>query len=285
VIGIASLLCVVTLGVLITRVATVALRATGMSQDAARFQARSAFSGVGFTTFESEHILNHPTRRRIVLTLMALSGAGVATTLASLLLSFAGTSGYSQPAGRLAVLFLGLFVLWRLASSRWVDRHLSRLIERVLAARTDLDARDYVRLLDICGDYSIDEIVVEEGEWLEGRLIRDLQLAQEGIVVLGIRRPEGGYTGAPTGATRLHQGDVVIVYGRVSALDDLRGRRAGAEGDQAHRRETAEQQRIVAHQDAEDAWRSARDGEPTYEPETYEPETYEPETYEEVDHQ
>jgi K+/H+ antiporter YhaU regulatory subunit KhtT len=251
-IGVVSLLCVVTLGFLITRVAAVALRATGMSADAARFQARSAFSGVGFTTLESEDILTHPGRRKIVLALMALSGAGVATTFASLLLSFVGTSGYRQPAGRLAILVIGLSLIGWVASSRWVDRHLSRLIERVLARTTDLDARDYVRLLDIQGDHSIDEITVEPGEWLEGRLICDLQLANEGVVVLGIRRPNGRYTGAPTGMTPIRLGDTVVVYGRTSALNELRNRRAGVAGDRAHADAKAEYERIVAQEAIDD---------------------------------
>ena len=111
-IGVASLLIVLVLALLITRVATVALRTTGLSHEAARFQARSAFSGVGFTTAESEDIVNHPARRRIVLGLMLLSSAGVVTTLGSLLLSFAGTSGYRQGAIRVAALVVGLLALW-----------------------------------------------------------------------------------------------------------------------------------------------------------------------------
>lgn len=53
---------------LITRVTTVALTVTGMAKESARFQARSAVSGVGFTTSESEAVVNHPLRRRIVMT-------------------------------------------------------------------------------------------------------------------------------------------------------------------------------------------------------------------------
>jgi hypothetical protein len=34
------------------------------------------------------------------------------------------------------------------------DEEVSRMIERVLVRVTDLDARDYVRLLDIQGDHS-----------------------------------------------------------------------------------------------------------------------------------
>ena len=53
-IALVTLLVVALFSLLVTRVATVALAATGLSQEAARFQARSAFSGVGFTTMESE---------------------------------------------------------------------------------------------------------------------------------------------------------------------------------------------------------------------------------------
>jgi hypothetical protein len=252
--GVASLLLVLTLGLLITRVATVALRATGLSHEEARFQARSAFSGVGFTTTESEDVVNHPVRRRIVLILMMLSGAGVVTALASLLLSFAHTSGVAQPAARIGALVLGLLVLWRVASSRWVDRQLSRFIEWALLRWTDLDLRDYVSLLHIHDDYSIAEIGVDRGDWLEGRLIRELHLAQEGVVVLGIHHPDGGYVGAPTGHTPIRDQDTIVVYGRSAALAELRDRKAGIAGDRAHERAAAEQRRVLERESPE-RWR------------------------------
>jgi hypothetical protein len=249
VIGVVSLLIVVTLGLIITRVATVALRTTGLSTEVARFQARSAFSGVGFTTIESEDILAHPARRRIIQSLMLLSGAGVAGTLASLLLSFTGTSGYRQPAGRIAVLVVGLFILWRLASSSWVDARLSRAIERALRRWTDLEARDYVRLLQIGGSYSIDEIEVEHDDWVEGRPLRDLRLNREGVVVLGVRRADGRYVGVPSGATTIQAGDTVIVYGEAQQLDELRDRKEGVSGDEAHERASARHRRLRHHQE------------------------------------
>jgi hypothetical protein len=249
VIGVASLLTVVALGLLITRVAAVALRTTGLSTDVARFQARSAFSGVGFTTIESEDVLTHPARRRIVQTLMVLSSAGVAGTLASLLLSFTGTSGYRQPAGRVAVLVVGLFALWRLATSRWVDAPLARAIERVLRRWTDLEARDYVRLLQIEGSYSIDEIEVDDGDWVEGRPLRDLHLNREGVVVLGVRRADGHYDGVPSGGTTIRAGDTVIVYGEAGQLDELHDRKEGASGDEAHEQASARHRRLRRHQE------------------------------------
>jgi hypothetical protein len=73
---------------LVTRMAAMALALTGMSGEAARFQARSAFTGVGFTTREAEEIVWHPVRRRIVMLLMLLGNLGVGAVVATLMLSF-----------------------------------------------------------------------------------------------------------------------------------------------------------------------------------------------------
>lgn len=62
---------------------TLTLSLTGLSREAAQFQARSAF-----TTSESEAVVNHPVRRRIAMLLMLAGGAGIITTLATVLLSF-----------------------------------------------------------------------------------------------------------------------------------------------------------------------------------------------------
>ena len=244
-IAVASLLIFLSLALLITRVATTSLRATGLSHEAARFQARSAFSGVGFTTAESEAIVNHPVRRNIVLMLMLLSTAGIVTTVTSLLLSFVHTSGYHQAALRLAALLAGLLVLWAFAASAWVEARLSRIIEWALARWTDLDVRDYVRLLEISGNYAITEMSVDPDDWLAERRIDDLLLRQEGVVVLGIRHADGNYMGAPPPATLFRPGDTLVVYGRATALDELQQRKIGPAGDRAHERAVIEHEDVV----------------------------------------
>jgi len=63
VIGIVAFLIVLALSLVLTRVATVALAMTGLSHEVAKFQARSAFTGTGFTTREAENVVDHPVRR------------------------------------------------------------------------------------------------------------------------------------------------------------------------------------------------------------------------------
>lgn len=236
-VAIISLLLVVVLSLLVVRVATVALTLTGLSRQLARFQARSAFTGSGFTTSESEKVVQHPVRRRIIMLLMLLGNAGIVTAVSSLILTFAGDGGeglLNSAWMRIAVLAAGLSGLWIVAHSQWVDRRLSRMIEWALKRWTDLEVRDYAGLLHLSGDYSVAELQVEPQDWLAGRMLRDLRLSDEGVLVLGLEKSTGTYLGAPRGQTLLETGDIVILYGPHKTLENLDVRRHGREGVTEH---------------------------------------------------
>ena len=255
-IAIVSLLAIITLSIVITRVATVMLTATGLSRDIARFQARSAFSGAGFTTSESESVVNHPFRRKIVLQLMLLGAAGVVTSLTSLLLSFTDATG-TQTANRILVLLGGLVGLRLLAGSRWVDRLLTRITEWGLRRYTRLEVRDYDKLLHVSDDFAVAEIEPSAGDWMSGRRLDELRLREEGVIVLGVYRRDGSYLGVPAGPTVVSEGDRLVIYGEDARVLRLAERPAGPEGDRAH----AEAVRAYARERA-----GATDAEPDAEP-------------------
>ncbi|MBK5969390.1 MULTISPECIES: TrkA C-terminal domain-containing protein [Thiorhodovibrio] len=244
-IAILSLLLVVTLSILITRIAAIALRHTGLARQSARFQARSAFSGAGFTTTESEQVVNHPVRRRIVLTLMLLGNAGIVTAVSSLMLAFVGGGDAEGMALWIKVVLLvtGLVLLWAFASSQWVDRLLSGIVDRALRRFTHIDVSDYEGLLHLAGDYKIVELAVEDGSWLDGQPLRALRPAEEGILVLGLAKFNGEWFGTPGGDTVAQSGDQLIVYGRTETIRKLEARRAG--DDWAHAEAVDEQRRIA----------------------------------------
>ena len=108
----------------------------------ARFQARSAFTGAGFTTAESEKVFGHPLRRRIVMLLMLLGNAGIITAVSSLILTFVGRHGILSMGYKIVLLVTMVVVLWAVSVSKWVDRRLSHLIERALKRYTRLDVHD-----------------------------------------------------------------------------------------------------------------------------------------------
>lgn len=253
--SILSLVLVMVLSLLITRVATIALTHTGLSKESARFQARSALTGAGFTTAESENVVEHPVRRRIVALLMLLGNAGLVTAVTSLLLTFVGNDQEDSPGLglKLGVLFVAVLVLWLVARSAWVDRHLSRWIDDLLRRHTSLDVRDYASLLQLEAGYRLAELEVQPKGWLAERWLAERSLAElalrdEGVLVLGIRRTDGEYLGAPRGDTLLHAGDALFVYGREDSLSAVDERRRGFLGDVEHERAVSEQQRIAAEE-------------------------------------
>ena len=255
-IALATLLVVVLASLIVTRIATVILTLTGLSVESARFQARSALTGVGFTTSEAESVVNHPVRRRVVMALMLVGSAGVITVMATLLLSFLG-AGASAVTGRLLFLVLGLLGLFALARSRAFDRLLSRLIRGALNRWTDLEARDYAALLHIAEDYTVMEIFVEPGDWTAHRRIAELAPWDEGIRILGIVRPNGRYVGAPIGMTEIRAGDTLVAYGRAERLAELDCRRAGPEGDAAHEAAAREQHAMLEEESTADVGNAA----------------------------
>lgn len=251
--AICLLLVTLTLTLLITRVATMALMLTGLSREAARFQARSAFSGCGFTTGEAEMIVNHPVRRRIVMVLMLLGNAGIATVVATLMISFIATSQSSNWTISLAVLGIGLALLWFFASSRWVERQLNKLISSGLRKWTHMQVRDYIAILQLQKGYAVTEMHVEPRDWLAKQSLMDAKLAREGVLVLGIQRADGRYLGAPMADTVIHPGDTLVLYGPIHRLEELDTRRAGASGDDAHLAAMEEHEEIVQEEAEEEA--------------------------------
>lgn len=239
--AIASLLVVLTLSFLVTRLATVALMRTGVSRDLARLQAVSAFTGVGFTTGESERIVDHPVRRRILIGLMIFGNAGVVTAIASLILSFTGLQKAGEGLERALWLLAGIALLWIAARSPWVERGIDRIMSWAMGRFTRLRALDFVELLDLGGRYRVTELFVEPGDWVEGCDLEELDLFSEGISVLGIHRADGDYVGVPRGETPVEAGDRLVLYGREEKLAELDERDRGRAGDAAHARGQREQ--------------------------------------------
>jgi K+/H+ antiporter YhaU regulatory subunit KhtT len=240
-----SLFVALILSILVTRIATVALTHTGLSRESARFQARSAFTGVGFTTSESEGIVNHPVRRRIVLLLMLLGNAGLVTVVTSLILTFVDQEGSRPAVISAVVIVVGLLVLGAVASSLWLDRRLSKVISWALNRYTHLPVQDYAGLLRLTGDYRIAELRVRGDDWMAGRALRELKLRDEGVIILGITRANGVYVGAPKGPTMIRPGDTFILYGRQSCFEALDRRQKGEGGDREHDQAAREQRELI----------------------------------------
>ena len=233
-IAVFSLLVTLALSVFVTRIGTVALSLTGMSREVARFQARSAYSGCGFTTREAEQAIAHPVRRQIVMTLMLFGHMGVATVAGTVVVSMMMTSQQQNWSQTITVLASGLLILMILAQSKWVEAQLNRVIQWALQKWTYIDTRDYVSLLQLTTDFAVTELSVGPNDWLASKTLLELKLPNEGVLVLGVRRREGEYIGAPRADTEIKAFDSLVMYGPVERIKELDERKSGRSGDVAH---------------------------------------------------
>jgi hypothetical protein len=235
-IAIFTLLFTLSLSLLVTRIAAVALTLTGVSAEIARFQARSAFTGAGYTTHEAESIVNHPVRRKIISWLMVLGNLGMAGVVAGVIATFTSSSEDGVDLSfRVTLLIVGALIIWLISRSKLIDNAISKLIEWALLKWTNLDIRDYVSLLHLGKGYVVLELQVNQGDWIADKPLSESRLTSEGVLILGIHRQGGTYVGSPDGQTKIVANDVLTVYGPIERLEELDIRKTGFDGDRAHR--------------------------------------------------
>ena len=180
--------------------------------------------------------MHHPVRRQIVMILMLLGNIGIATVIATVMVSVSSTVGadISQQLIVFGILGLGLLFLWMFFSSRWVERRMNKTISWALRHFTDLEVRDYNSLLKLADGYSVSEMIIDGKHWLTGGVLKDLRLSDEGILILGIRRNKSPYMGIPQAQDTIEAGDVLILYGKLENIRALNQRKAGKAGDKEH---------------------------------------------------
>ncbi|MCG8455785.1 MAG: hypothetical protein MI919_05845 [Holophagales bacterium] len=218
--SIVSLLVVLVLSMVVVRIGSVALRLTGMSDASARFQARSAFTGAGFTTAESEQVVSHPLRRKIIALLMLGGNVGITAASSTVILSFLGLQTQLEP-GRVVVLVLGLVAIFWFASSQTMDRLLCGVISRGLSRYTSLETRDFTGLLHLGHDYHVAELQLRAEDWLVGQTPERARLAEEGVQVLAVTLPGGEFVGLPPRDFRFEAGQNLVLYGKAEKVDEL----------------------------------------------------------------
>lgn len=250
IIGIIASLTVLGLSLVITRLATKALELTGLSYEASSFQARSAFSGTGFTTEEAEKIVRHPVRRKIVTWLMIARSAGFVSIIISLILSFGTAADENEITRlyRLGWLVIGVLLLWFAAQSQHIESWMNRLMARLLSRFTELEILDFSELLKLSDRYGVRKLKVKEDDWLAGKQLNQCKLFDEGVTILGIHRDDGSYLGIPQAESVIYPGDILVLYGQEQTLSLLSKRKAGISGENDHNERVSHYEKQKAKQ-------------------------------------
>ena len=206
-----SALVILTVSVFIVRLGAIALKMTGMPERVARFQCLSALSGAGFTTSESEMIINYPIRRRIIALLIIAGNVGLLSLSATLIVSLLNADGQPEALASQVLWLMGAIALvWLFMLNPLADRILCSLMGWVLAVTTSLGQRRYLRTLQVCNGLSVAEHM-HHGEGLD--TVASLPLAENSLRALALLRSDGSIVSEPAPDTALSHGDRLVLYG------------------------------------------------------------------------
>jgi hypothetical protein len=217
-----SIFVILSLSVFVVRVASVALRFTGLTDSSARFQALSAFTGTGFTTSEAETVVNYPVRRRIIGILMIIGNMGFVTVFAALVVSLVQTDGeVGAVVTQITWLVAGMALLWALMLNNKADRFLCSVIGKILESTTFLGKRSFHRLLQLGDGYSVCEHKIAPGLLMADGKINEDTVRSLNLTPLAIRSPSGEQS-IPAGTpTTLSADNTIVLFGPDTAHDAL----------------------------------------------------------------
>jgi len=201
---------------------TVLFRLTGLREDKARFQAISCMTNSGFTTRESELILNSVARRRLARGMMIFGYIFAVTGVSVLVNLFIRSSGDQINWWTLIYSLIFLFVILVITRSKWIVRKFDDLVEALAKNKTKGAFYNYVRILEMFHDKLIAEVFVTHvPNEIIGKTLLEMNFRHTyKLNVLLIKR---GNTimDHVVAADQIKKGDHVLIYGSKDNIMEL----------------------------------------------------------------
>jgi len=207
---------------IVAEIFTVLFRLTGLREDKARFQAISCMTNSGFTTKESELILNSVTRRRLA-RLMMIFGYLFAVTGVSILVNlFIRSSGDQINWWTLVYSLVFLVVILVITRSKWVVRKFDRLVESLAKDKTKGAFCNYVRILEMFHDKLIAEVFVTHlPPEIRGKTLLEMNFRHTYKLNILLIKRGNTIMDHVVAADEIKQGDRVLIYGSKDNIMEL----------------------------------------------------------------
>ena len=201
---------------LVMEIAAIGLKLTGMSIHTARFQALSALTGTGFTTRETESIMNNKQRRIIVMILMITGPVGFITILGSILISIRQEVFVYH----LIVILIISFLLIQLFKSKTLGVFFHKLVVRQIKKRHYFRRVVLEEVLQLNEQYGVCEVKIDEHSKVINKRLSEANFKEEGFMVLAIKR-NNEILSAPKGSDKILKGDVLVIFGNTKNIKQL----------------------------------------------------------------
>lgn len=228
--AVSLILAVMTLYMFTIEAFSVAFKLTGLATKRIKFQVASLFTGSGFTTDESEIIVNDDTRRRIAIACMYTGhvfSVIIMGLLINVLISISGIRTNEDASffkGWYSIVFfvsLGLFLLVLLLKIPPINKRFQKLLEKIaLAFSRKRKNANIITVVDYYGKNTIVELLLNNiPEFAQDVPLYEMQLTKKyQINILSIKR--GNRLVDVTKDTMFRKGDALVLFGNTHDIKD-----------------------------------------------------------------
>ena len=228
--AIALILAVVAVYMFTIEVFSVAFKLTGLATNKIKFQVASLFTGAGFTTDESEIIVNNDKRRKIAMVCM-YTGHIFSVLIMGLVINVFFSLGTTLNASEkkainftdwyfiLLYVSAALFLLVLIIKIPPINKRFQRFLERIsLSASKRKRTKNIITVLDMYGKNAVVEVILNHvPEFANEIPLYQMQLTKKYVInVLSIRR--GVRTVEVTKDTMFKKGDILVIFGLINDI-------------------------------------------------------------------
>lgn len=189
--------------------------ATGLDRKIARFQVISMLTGTGFTTGESELIIDHPVRRRLGAFLI-LFGAFSLAVIISAITQILSDTFYTMEIAYIAGALLAILFILRVPH---VKNSFEKRLKRELKENyelADLPIKDVLLMDD---DDEVREISIKEESPFSGKTFDEIVDIEDDLMLLFIKRGDINIRNKSY-HTELEPGDRLVLYGNDPLINE-----------------------------------------------------------------
>lgn len=188
---------------------------TGLERKIARFQVISMLTGTGFTTGESELIIDHPVRRKLGAFLI-LFGAFSLAVIISAITQLLTDTFYTLQIGYIAG---GLLLLLLILKTPAIERTLTKKLKSELKEHYELADLPISDVLLMNKGDEVREISISEDSSYTDKTFHEIVGAEDDLMLLFIKRGDINIRNKSY-QTKLEPGDRLVLYGNNSLIKD-----------------------------------------------------------------
>jgi hypothetical protein len=187
---------------------------TGLKKEIARFQVISMFTATGFTTGESELILEHPIRRRLS-TFLILFGVFSLAVVISSISNILSDEFRSIELGMITLVLIALYLILTVPK---IKKTLKKKFESHLEKKYDLADLPLRDVMYFDKEDVVVEIPIHKESSIIGKELKDVIEHEDDLLVLFIKRGDVTLR-KDSYKTKIQEGDMIFLYGHQESLN------------------------------------------------------------------